>query len=153
MIVLAFCRIGRGPNGFSGAKAQTVFPVPDWQVDKPEAQQMSAEGLEKVGKWLKDNGSKTGLVVRHGRIVGEWYFDDAKADSQVPGLFDHQVVRQHGRRIGDRRGQAEARQQGGRFFPDATPPQKREITVRQLLSMTSGAHNDNAILNKNDLFT
>ena len=83
----------------TAAKGQTVFPGAEWQVDKPEAQSMSSEGLEKVGAWLKANGSKTGMVVRHGRIVGEWYFDDAKPDSKYHCLFDHQVVCQHGRRI------------------------------------------------------
>src|SRR4051794_16400880 len=62
--------------------AQTVFPGADWQVAKPETQSMSSATLEKVGAWLKENGSKTGLVVRHGRIVGEWYFDDAKPQSK-----------------------------------------------------------------------
>ena len=66
------------------ASGQTVFPGKQWQVDKPEAQSMSSEGLEKVGAWLKANGSKTGMVVRHGRIVGQWYFDDATADSKFP---------------------------------------------------------------------
>jgi glucose/arabinose dehydrogenase len=41
----------------------------------------------------------------------------------------------------------------GDLFPDARPPAKREITLRQLLSMTSGAHSDNSILRREDLFS
>jgi len=41
----------------------------------------------------------------------------------------------------------------GKYFPDATPESKRTITVKQLLSMTSGVHNDAGIGQKDDLFT
>src|SRR5262245_25055295 len=63
----------------SSSSAQTIFPDADWKVATPDSQSMSADALDKVGAWLKENGSKAGLVVRHGRIVGEWYFDDATA--------------------------------------------------------------------------
>src|SRR5690348_14492430 len=55
-----------------------AWPVPDWKVVTPESQGVSSAGMEKVRQWLAAHGSKTGLVVRHGYIVGEWYFDDAK---------------------------------------------------------------------------
>ena len=41
----------------------------------------------------------------------------------------------------------------GDFFPNANPPEKRAITVQQLLSMTSGAKNDNSLLGRSDLFS
>ena len=31
---------------------------------------------------LYEHGSKTGMVVRHGRIVGQWYFGDATPESK-----------------------------------------------------------------------
>ncbi|MBI3838640.1 MAG: PQQ-dependent sugar dehydrogenase [Planctomycetia bacterium] len=132
---------------------QTVFPVPDWQVAKPETQQMSSEGLELVGKWLKENGSKTGLVVRHGKIVGEWYFDDAKAESRFPVYSTSKSFASTAAGLAIASGKLKLDSKVGDFFPEADPPQKREITVRHLLSMTSGAHNDNAILDKSDLFS
>ena len=64
------------------AGRKPCFPAADWEVDKPENQSLDPAAIEKVGKWLADHGSKAGLVVRHGRIVGEWYFGDAKADSK-----------------------------------------------------------------------
>ena len=131
---------------------QTVFPTDAWQVAKPETQSMSAEGLEKVGAWLKANGSKTGLVVRHGRIVGEWYFDEAKQDSKylVYSTSKSFASTAAGLAIAD--GELKLDTKVGDLFPDASPPSKRDITVRQLLTMTSGAHNDNALLTRNDLF-
>ncbi|MGD9720582.1 MAG: PQQ-dependent sugar dehydrogenase [Pirellulales bacterium] len=136
----------------AAASAQTVYPAADWQVAKPEAQAMSAEVLEKVGQWLKDSGAKTGLVVRHGQIVGEWYFDDATPTSKylVYSTTKSFASTAAGLAIGD--GKLTLDSKVGDFFPQANPPEKREITVRQLLSMTSGAHNDNGILRREDLF-
>ncbi len=137
----------------AAAGAQTVFPAPDWQVATPESQQMSAEGLEKVGTWLKEHGSKTGMVVRHGRIVGEWYFGDAKPSSKYLVYSTTKSFASTAAGLAIASGKLKLDSRVGDFFPDANPPQKRDITVRQLLSMTSGAHNDNSILGRSDLFS
>ena len=36
-----------------------------------------------MGEWHKKNGSKAGLLIRHGQIVGEWYFDGAEATTPL----------------------------------------------------------------------
>jgi CubicO group peptidase (beta-lactamase class C family) len=131
---------------------QTVFPGKEWQVDKPEAQSMSSEGLAKVGAWLKANGSKTGMVVRHGRIVGQWYFDDAQPDSKFLVYSTTKSFASTAAGLAIAAGKLTLDSKVGEFFPEAKPAEKREITVRQLLSMTSGAHNDNAELKRSDLF-
>jgi CubicO group peptidase (beta-lactamase class C family) len=136
----------------AAVQAEAVFPAPDWQVDKPEAQQMSPEGLEKVGAWLKDHGSKTGLVVRHGRIVGEWYFGDAAPQSKYLVYSTTKSFASTAAGLAIAAGKLNLDSKLGDFFPDANPPEKREITVRQLLSMSTGAHNDNEILGRRDLF-
>ena len=134
------------------ARAQTVFPDKEWQESKPETQSMSSAGLDKVRDWLKDNGSKTGMVVRHGQIVGQWYFDDAKPDSKYLVYSTSKSFASTAAGLAIASGKLKLTSKVGDFFPDANPPSKRDITVRQLLSMTSGAHNDNAILTRNDLF-
>ena len=136
----------------TAASGQTVFPGKEWQVDKPEAQSMSSEGLEKVGAWLKANGSKTGMVVRHGRIVGQWYFDDAQPDSKFPVYSTTKSFASTATGLAIAAGKLTLDSKVGEFFPEAKPPEKREITVRQLLSMTSGAHSDNMELKRSDLF-
>jgi CubicO group peptidase (beta-lactamase class C family) len=132
--------------------AQSVFPATDWTVDQPEAQSLSAEGIAKVGKWLEENGSKTGLVVRHGRIVGEWYFDSATPTTKYPVYSTTKSFASTAAGLAIETGKLKLDSKVGDFFPDANPPQKRDITVRQLLSMTSGAHSDNGVLGRSDLF-
>jgi CubicO group peptidase (beta-lactamase class C family) len=133
--------------------AQTIFPVPDWQVAKPETQSMSAEGVAKVGAWLKENGSKAGLLVRHGRIVGEWYFDDATPQSRYPVYSTTKSFASTAAGLAIADDKLKLDTKVGELFPDASPPEKREITVRQLLTMTSGAHLDHAVMQRADMFT
>ena len=134
------------------AGAQTVFPSPDWVVAKPESQSMSAEGVAKIGQWLKESGAKAGLVVRHGQIVGEWYFDDATPQSKYLVYSSSKSFASTAAGLAIAGGKLTLDSKLGEFFPEANPPAKREITVRQLLSMTSGAHSDNGVLQRADLF-
>jgi len=134
------------------AWCQTTFPAPEWQVVEPESQSMSSEGLKKVGEWLKAHGSKTGMVVRHGRIVGEWYFDDAKPTSKYLVYSTSKSFASTAAGLAIASGKLKLDSTVGEFFPDAMPAEKRAITVKQLLSMTSGAHSDNDQLKRADLF-
>ncbi len=134
-------------------QAQTVFPSPDWKVAQPESQAMSAAGLERIGQWLEESGAKTGLLVRHGRIVGEWYFDDATPESKYLVYSTTKSLASAATGLAIAKGALSLDSKVGDFFPDANPPEKREITVRQLLSMTSGAKSDNSILRRPDLFS
>ncbi len=110
---------------------QTVFPAEDWQVDTPESQSLSSEVIDQVGEWLKANGSKTGLVVRHGRIVGEWYFDDAKPDTKLLVYSTTKSFSSTAAGLAIAADKLKLDSKLGEFFPAATPPEKREITVRQ----------------------
>ncbi|TXT37767.1 MAG: hypothetical protein FD138_566 [Planctomycetota bacterium] len=65
-----------------GASAQSVFPGDDWESAAPASQGMDAAGLEKARAWLDSHNSKSGVVIRHGRIVAEWYFGGADRNSK-----------------------------------------------------------------------
>ncbi len=123
------------------AGGQPAWPIPDWQVVAPESQHLSAATIARVGQWHQQHGSKAGLVVRHGQIVGEWYFGDAKPTTK---FLVHSVTKSFsstaaGLAIAD--GKLALDTQIGQFLPDLQPAEKKQITVAQLLSMTSGVHN------------
>jgi CubicO group peptidase (beta-lactamase class C family) len=128
-----------------------VFPADDWETATPESQSMSADGVKKVGEWLKAHGSKTGLLVRHGKIVGEWYFDGANRDSKFIVYSSTKSFSSTAAYLAIAAGKLKLDSKLGEFFPAAKPESKRDITVKQLLSMTSGAHSDNALLGRENL--
>src|SRR5262245_55911238 len=73
MLCALFC--AAGGSQIVAVEMQNSFPDAEWIPVTPESQGMSPAEMERVGEWLADHGSKAGLVVRHGQIVGEWYFE------------------------------------------------------------------------------
>lgn len=129
-----------------------VWPIPEWQTATPESQQMSSAGLEKVRDWLKESGAKTGMVVRHGRVVGEWYFDDAKPTSRYLVYSTSKSFASTAAGLAIYDGKLSLDTTVGEVLPDVTPAEKRQVTVRQLLSMTSGVHKEPTMNTMADLF-
>src|SRR6185437_7872082 len=112
------------------AAEPAAWPVPDWQVATPESQQMSSAGMEKVRDWLKAAGSKTGLVIRHGRIVGEWYFDDATAQSRYLVYSTSKSFASTAAGLAIYDGKLSLETTVGDVLPDVMPTEKRQVTVR-----------------------
>jgi len=135
----------------TGAEA-TAWPTPDWQVAKADTQGMSQAKLDAVGDWLKRHGSKTGLVVRHGRIVGEWYFDDAKPSTRLLVWSTTKSFASTAAGLAIADGKLKLDTKLGELLPSVSPAEKRDITIRQLLSMTSGVHNQGNINELPNLF-
>ena len=74
---------------------------------------------------------------------GEWYFEDAKPESQ------YLVLTRPASRfpataagIAIAAGDLSLDTRLGGLVSDVAPPEKRDVTVRQILSMTTGVHNE-----------
>jgi CubicO group peptidase (beta-lactamase class C family) len=135
------------------AEPPVAWPAPEWEVASPQSQGVSGEELTRVHNWLRDNGSKTGIVVRHGKIIGEWYYGDAKPDSQYLVYSTTKSFSATAAGIAIAEGKLSLDTKLGDLIPDVAPPEKREVTVRQILSMTTGVHNDPTIRDRPDMFT
>jgi len=137
----------------SRASAQTVFPGADWEVATPASQGIDAERLDQARAWLESHNSKSGLVVRHGRIVAEWYFGDADRTSKFPAYSTTKSLSSMATGLAIADGKLALDHTVGQYVPDVSPEGKKAITVKQLLSMTSGVHNDPAVNQHEDLFS
>lgn len=135
------------------AMSQTVFPGDDWDVAAPVSQGMNAEKLDQAKAWLESHNSKSGLVVRQGRIVGEWYFGGADRRSKFPAYSTTKSLSSIATGLAIADHNLALTDTVGKFIPDASPETKRDITVKQLLSMNSGVHNNPEINNKENLFS
>lgn len=124
------------------AADDVAWPVPNWQTAAPASQEVDPEKLDRVRSWLQDHGSKTGLVIRHGRIVGEWYFNEAKADSRfiVYSTTKSFASTAAGLVIAD--GKLTLDTKIGTVLPKVLPAGKENVTVRQIISMSTGLHNN-----------
>ncbi|MDB5342068.1 MAG: pbpX [Schlesneria sp.] len=135
------------------ALAQTVWPTENWEVASPASQGLDAAALEKARAWLESHNSKSGVVIRHGRIVSEWYFGGADQKSKFAAYSTTKSLSSMATGLAIADGKLALDQTVGKYIPDASPETKRTVTVKQLLSMTSGVHNDPAIGQHQDLFS
>ena len=148
------CLLGLVSLGWSTlAGAQTAWPKPEWQTATPESQGMSTAAVEKVGQWLKDNASKSGLIVRHGRIVGEWYFEGADKNTQLLVYSTSKSFASTAAGLAIAEGKLTLDSKVGQFVPQASPAEKLQVTVRQLISMTTGVHNNPTLPTRPDVFS
>ena len=148
LLLLGFCFIMA-----QIASAEGVFPGAEWETAEPASQGLSAEKLEKAREWLATHNSRSGLVVRHGRIVAEWYFRDATQSSKFAAYSTTKSLSSMATGLAIADGKLGLNQPIGQHLPGIKPEGKKEITVKQLLSMTSGVYNNPQIVQRPDLFT
>ncbi len=134
--------LGAGAALDARAADFTAWPSEDWSVAKPEAEGISSPKLDKLRDYLESCGSKTGLVVRHGRIVGEWYWRGGSPSTPYMVYSTSKSISSTATGLAIARGKLKLESTVGEFLPDAAPAEKREITVRQILSMTTGMFNN-----------
>jgi CubicO group peptidase (beta-lactamase class C family) len=135
------------------ARAQTAWPAEEWETATPASQGMDAAALDKAREWLESHNSKSGVVIRHGRIVAEWYFGDANRHSKFAAYSTSKSLSSMATGLAIADGKLAIDHTVGRYLPEASPVGKQAITVKQLLSMTSGVHNDPKIHEHDDLFS
>ncbi|MCX5858528.1 MAG: serine hydrolase [Proteobacteria bacterium] len=145
-ILMSACPNGAGKD-WTGRYQEPDFlaalpwPTEEWTVSTPEEHGMDSAVLSGARDYAAGSGRHTQgvVVVRHNVIVAEWYFGGANAETpgtswSVAKSFASALV---GIAIG-------ADKISGldmplaNYYPDWAGTDKAEITLRQILSMTSG---------------
>jgi CubicO group peptidase (beta-lactamase class C family) len=116
-----------------------IWPGDDWEVSTPEDEGMDAARLENVASYCEEHKCGAVVVTRHGRIVWERYWggwDENSTDnswSMAKSMTDALVG------IAISEGKIESVDESvADFIPEWRGTRKEEITLRNLLSMTSG---------------
>lgn len=145
MAVLS-CRAGsRAAPAGAAAAVPAAWPTKSWQVSPPEAQGVDGPALAAAADAIAEGGwgIRSLLVVRHGYLVGEYYFEggdkDALADlysvtkSVVSTLCG--IAIDQGKIAGVRAPLSDFLDYGSLRNPD---PRKQAIVLEDLLTMRSG---------------
>jgi CubicO group peptidase (beta-lactamase class C family) len=143
-LTIAACS-GGGESGVKGQgqplqEAQTaVWPGDDWELSTPEDQGMDVTRLEDVASYCQEHNCGAVVITRHGRIVWERYWlgwNENSTDnswSMAKSITDALVG------IAISEGKIEGVDQSAAdFIPEWRGTDKEKITLRNLLSMTSG---------------
>jgi CubicO group peptidase (beta-lactamase class C family) len=124
-------------------KTMNYWPTHGWRVGEPEKFGLEPARLHEVKVFSEDKATDALMVIRHGYIVAEWYFDgftqsrlhnSASIAKSATGILVG-IATQEGKIVGLKQAVAE-------YFPEwrsaTTDSRKWRITIEHLLSMTSG---------------
>lgn len=132
-------------------KIAKIWPQPDWATSAPEAEGVSSAGLEKLKALFTEKKSQAALVIRHGKIVAEWYWDGKDKDSRFQAFSVTKSIASAAIGLLVKDGKVKLEQSASDFIPEWKNDERKEITVRHLVTMTSGlANNDGAIFGQKD---
>lgn len=124
------------------AGGKQAWPVPEWETVEPAAAGMNAAKVAEVGELLKASGAKTGLIVRGGKIVAEWYWDGADRSTKLLVYSSSKSFASTAAGLAIADGKLTLDSKVGEFVPDVKPAGKKDVTVRQIISMDTGVHNN-----------
>ncbi len=116
-----------------------LWPIPSWTEAAPEDHGLDPAGLQEAADYAEAHGSHCMVVVRHGAVVGEWYWGDTTVDTLVKSWsvgksYASTVV---GLAL-DRGDLGSLDDFVADYVPEWLGTDKDVITVRDLLGMTSG---------------
>ena len=127
------------PGTSTAATQSYVWPGDDWEVSTPEAEGMDAGRLEDVAAYCEAHKCGGVVIVRHGRIAWERYWGDWNEDSTDNSWSMAKSVTSAlvGIAIGE--GKIESVDESAAdFIPEWRGTDRGKVTLRNLLSMTSG---------------
>jgi CubicO group peptidase (beta-lactamase class C family) len=116
-----------------------VWPDDEWEVSDPETEGMDGVALEGVAEYCADHGCRAVVIVRHGRIVWERYWGDWDEDSTDNSWSMAKSITSAlvGIAIGE--GKISGLEQSAAdFIPEWRGTDREKITLRHLITMTSG---------------
>ena len=127
-----------GPTGPTPT-AEVPYPVPDWPTGTPEAFGLSTAGLDAAAAVAAANQSFCLLVIRHGTLVYERYWNGADATTQSPSWSIAKSYSSTLVGIAIDRGDLPGLDTSvSVYVPEWKGDDRVAITIRNLVSMTSG---------------
>ena len=121
------------------AVQNSVYPGADWETSSPEAEGMDAAPLEDIDAYCVEHGCRAVVVVRHGRIVWERYWGGWDKDSTDNSWSMAKSVTSALVGIAIDEGKIKGLDESAAdFIPEWRGSNREQITVGDLLSMSSG---------------
>lgn len=120
------------------AEAAWGWPIPDWETVAPDSEGVTTTGLDALKSYLTERGTRAALVIRNGRIVGEWFWEDAKPETRFPVYSCTKSFAATAVLFLAADGKLDLEQPAADFIPEWKTGPRSAVKIRHLLSMTSG---------------
>lgn len=125
-------------EGDRARRPRAVFPQPDWATADPDDLGFDAEVLEGLAEDARSGGASCLLVVRHGHIAGEWYWNgtDETSRHQIFSITKSYTSTLVG--IAQDEGLLDIDDPASKYIPEWVGTPSETVTIRQMLGMVSG---------------
>ena len=126
--------------------ANSVFPAADWSKADPTELGFDAAKLEEIAA---ESPPETVclLVMRHGEVVGEWYYGDHTAEQPTGVMSVTQAYAATLVGIAQDEGFLDLDDPVSKYIPEWVGTPSEDVTIRNLLSHDSGRESTNSIGN------
>jgi CubicO group peptidase (beta-lactamase class C family) len=123
-----------------------IWPQPDWAVSTPEQEGLSSAKLDKLKELFAAKKTQEALVIRHGKIVAEWYWEGKDKETRIQAFSVTKSIASTGIGLLVKDGKVKLDQSASDFIPEWKDDARKEITIRNLITMTSGLANKDSTI-------
>ena len=127
----------QGANWWTG-----TYPGADWQRADAAAEGFDPAKLAEIASAAQADGSNCMVVIRHGRLVGEWYWNGTNADSAQEVFSVTKSVTSTLVGIAQSRWKLNVDDKAAKYIPAWAGTPASQVTVKNLLGNNSGRHWD-----------
>jgi len=126
--------------------ANAVFPAANWAQATPAELGFDAAKLEEIAA---ESGPDTEclLVMRHGQVVGEWYYNGRTAEQAAGVMSVTQAYSATLVGIAQDEGLLDLDDKVSQYIPEWVSTPSEDVTIRNILNHTSGRESTNSIGN------
>jgi CubicO group peptidase (beta-lactamase class C family) len=117
-----------------------VYPDEAWDLVDPEDVGFDPERLDAVASEAEGIASACLVVIRHGRLAGEWYWDGTDAETVHEAFSVTKSYASALAGIAQADGDLDIDEPASRYIDEWAGTPSEEITIRDLLSGSSGLH-------------
>jgi len=131
--------VGAGERAWA---ADAVFPGKEWETATPASQHLTEPGLQAIRDLMQQTGTRAGLVVRGGKIVSEWFWEEATTLTRFPVYSCTKSFASVACGFLEADGKLKLDQPAADFIPAWKEDDRKAVLVRHLLTMSSGQSKD-----------
>ncbi|MFE0021623.1 serine hydrolase domain-containing protein [Amycolatopsis sp. NPDC059021] len=144
-MIAAGAAVASNGSAVAGQAGGDPYPGAEWERGDPAAAGFDSAKLAKIAEELKADKSNCLAVVRHGRLVADWYWNGTGPDSAREVWSATKSVSSTLTGIAQAEHKLSIEDKASRYIPAWTGTPSADVTVKDLLSNDSGRHWTNFI--------
>ncbi|WP_020673020.1 serine hydrolase domain-containing protein [Amycolatopsis nigrescens] len=139
-VMMAGVAVASNDSAFAGRVDDGPYPGAEWERGDPAAAGFDPAKLAQIAEELKADKSNCLAVVRHGRLVADWYWNDTGPESTQEVFSATKSVSSTLVGIAQAEQKLSIDDAASKYLPSWVGTPSADVTVKDLLSNDSGRH-------------